>query len=357
MPEDLAGRVALARAWQRRLAEGGYAGLHWPRAHGGRDASPVEQLIFVEECVRAGAPSLAELGIGMSLVGPVLIRHGSDAQRRRFLPPILTADELWCQGFSEPGAGSDLAGIRTRAERRGDAWVVHGQKVWTSYAQIADWCILLVRTDPHAKRHRGLTLLLVDMRSPGITVRPLVEMTGAPWFNEVFFDGVVVPDENVVGAVDDGWSVAMTTLGHERTVSSPPLRLGEEVRAVLALALASEAATDPRWRQRLARAAIEAHVVRLMAYRQADALTRGARVGPEGSCLKLAWSEADQGLKALAADLAGPYGALAADEARATSRGRWQHELLWSRAATIYAGTSEVQRNVIAERVLGLPRA
>jgi len=282
MPGDLAGRVELARAWQRKLAAGGWAGLHWPRAHGGRDASPIEQLLFVEECIAHDAPTLAELGIGMSLVGPVLIRHGSDAQRARFLPHILTAGEIWCQGFSEPGAGSDLAGIHTRAERRGDTWVVTGQKVWTSYAQLADWCILLVRTDPAAARHRGLSLLLVDMRSPGITVRPLVEMTGAPWFNEVFFDGVVVPADRVVGAVDDGCAVAMTTLGHERTVASPPLRLGVELQQVLALAGA--ATGDPHLRQRLAQAAIDARIVRLLAYRQVSTQMRSGRVGPEGSC-------------------------------------------------------------------------
>jgi alkylation response protein AidB-like acyl-CoA dehydrogenase len=192
------------------------------------------------------------------------------------------------------------------------------------------------------------------MRTPGITVRPLVEMTGAPWFNEVFFDGVVVPAERLVGAEHDGWSVAMTTLGHERTVSSPPLRLGDEVKHVAALA--AHAAGDPRARQRLAQAAIEARIVRLLAYRQVSAQMRIGRPGPEGSCLKLAWSESDQRLKALALELVGPYGALAADESRAPDGGRWQHEFLWSRAASLYAGTSEVQRNVIAERVLGLPR-
>ena len=286
----------------------------------------------------------------------MLIRHGSDAQRARFLPPILTAAELWCQGFSEPGAGSDLAGIRTLAARDGDSWVVSGQKVWTSYAHFADWCILLARTDPAASRHRGLSLLLVDMRAPGITVRPLVEMTGAPWFNEVFFDGVVVPGDRLVGAVHDGWSVAMTTLGHERTVSSPPLRLGDEVRQVAELARADGGTRDPRVRQRLAQAAIEARIVRLLAYRQVSAHLRDGRPGPEGSCLKLAWSESDQRLKALALELVGPYGALAQDEPRAPADGHWQHEFLWSRAASLYAGTSEVQRNVIAERVLGLPR-
>ena len=357
LPGDLSGRVAFARSWQRRLAEGGWAGLHWPRAHGGREASPLEQLLFVEECIAARAPTLAELGIGASLVGPVLIRHGSDAQRARFLPPILTAAELWCQGFSEPGAGSDLAGIRTLAARDGDSWVVTGQKVWTSYAHFADWCILLARTDPSSARHRGLSLLLVDMRSPGITVRPLVEMTGAPWFNEVFFDGVVVPGDRVVGTVHDGWSVAMTTLGHERTVSSPPLRLGDEVEQVAELARADGGVRDPRLRQRLAQAAIEARIVRLLAYRQVSAHMRAGRPGPEGSCLKLAWSESDQRLKALALEIVGPYGALAQDEPRAPADGHWQHEFLWSRAASLYAGTSEVQRNVIAERVLGLPRA
>src|SRR5262249_48283048 len=245
--DDMVARVAFARGWQRRLHAAGWAGLHWPRAFGGRDASPLEQLLFVEECVRAGAPTLAELGIGMSLVGPVLIRHGSDAQRARFLRSILTADELWCQGFSEPGAGSDLAAVRTRATPHPDGWSIHGQKVWTSYARFADWCLLLARTDPAASRHRGLSLLIVDMRAPGIVIRPLVEMTGVAWFNEVFFDGVVVPHAHVVGTVGDGWSVAMTTLAHERTVASPPLRLAAEAREVVAGAAAAGA--PPRRRR------------------------------------------------------------------------------------------------------------
>ncbi|HLK11417.1 MAG TPA: acyl-CoA dehydrogenase family protein [Candidatus Binatia bacterium] len=345
-PETAAERVASARAWQRRLAEGGWAGLHWPREHGGRGATPIEQLLFLEEYVAAGAPDLAEIGIGPSLVGPTLIRHGTEEQRRRFLPRILTGEDLWCQGFSEPGAGSDLAALRTHAERRGDMFRVTGQKIWTSYAQHADWCILLARTGGLESGRRGFTFFLLDMRAPGITVRPLVEMTGAAWFNELFLDDVPIPAEHVVGTPGEGWAIAITTLAHERTVATPPIRLQNDLRAVLALARATGAAADARVRQRLARSAVEARIVRLLAYRQAAA----AEPGPEGSALKLLWTEADQRLKELAIALEGPWGAVVHDA------GRWQREWLWSRAATIYAGTSEVQRNIVAQRVLGLPR-
>jgi alkylation response protein AidB-like acyl-CoA dehydrogenase len=293
-------------------------------------------------------------------VGPTLIRCGADWQKQRFLEPILRGDEVWCQGFSEPGAGSDLAALRTRGVVRGDEIVVDGQKVWTSYARYADWCILVVRTDPTAPRHRGLTFLLLDMKSPGITIRPLVEMTGVAWFNEVFFEDVRVPREMVVGEIDRGWDVVMATLSNERGASVPYPRLRRQLEAAVELARRVAADTpavaDDVVRQRLAQLAIEVEILRISTWRNAGRLASGGQPGPEGSALKLEWSELEQRLMEVAVALVGPYGQLDEHAQQAFDAGSWQYGLLWSRAATIYAGTSEVQRNVIAQRVLGLPR-
>ena len=360
-PQTAEEKVAFARRWQRKLYDGGFAGLSWPKEYGGRDLSPLEQLIFNEEYVRAGAPDLIDIGVGPGLVGPTLIHHGTDAQKKRFLEPILRGDEVWCQGFSEPSSGSDLASLRTRGEVRGDEIVVNGQKVWTSYARFADWCILLVRTNPDAPKHRRLTFLLVDMRSPGITVRPLVEMTGVAWFNEVFFENVRVPREMVVGEIDRGWEIALTTLSHERGTTIPYERLRQMLHGVMELArrrsLDAPLAVDPRIRQRIAQLAIDVEVLRVSTLRNVFEITRTGQPGPEGSMLKLFWSELEQRLMQLAVELEGPYGLLDEHAPQAFDRGRWQYGVLWSRAATIYAGTSEVQRNIIAQRVLGLPRA
>jgi alkylation response protein AidB-like acyl-CoA dehydrogenase len=360
-PRSAEEKVAFAKAWQRTLHEGGWAGLAWPREYGGRGATAVEQLIFSEEYAAARAPDLIDIGVGPALVGPTLIHCGTEAQKRRFLRPILSGEEIWCQGFSEPNAGSDLAAVRTRAELRGDEAVITGQKIWTSYAQFADWCILLARTDPDAPKHKGLTFFLVDMKSPGITVRPLVEMTGVAWFNEVFFDEVRVPRINVVGAVNEGWRVAIATLMHERRGSAPHTRLRRELEEIMALARRLErqgrpAAADPCVRQQLAQHFIEIEALKYTAYRHVSALARGESPGPAGSIFKLLWSELDMRMKETAIALAGPYAAVSAGSPQAIDGGKWQHEYLWSRAASIYAGTSEVQRNIIAQRVLGLPR-
>jgi alkylation response protein AidB-like acyl-CoA dehydrogenase len=356
-PEDPAEKVAFARRWQRTLHEGGWAGLHWPREYGGRGAQPIEQLLFAEEYTRQGAPSMIDIGVGPGLTGPTLIHHGTEAQKRRFLPKILSGEDVWCQGFSEPNAGSDLAACRTRAELDGDVFRVTGQKIWTSYARFADWCILVVRTDPKAPKHKGLSFLLVDMKTPGITIRPLVEMTGVAWFNEVFFDDVRVPKENMVGRLNDGWHIAITTLAHERGGSAPHARLAAELADVLALARRRDGARrDARWRQRLAQSWIETEIVRLVAWKQVSDMMRAGQPGPEGSYLKLLWSEAEMRMADLAIDLEGPYAVVERGDPRAVDAGRWQYEYLWSRAASIYAGTSEVQRNIIAQRVLGLPR-
>ena len=299
---------------------------------------------------------MIDIGVGPALVGPTLIHHGTEPQKQRFLRRILTGDDVWCQGFSEPNAGSDLANARTRAELRGDNFHVTGQKIWTSYARFADWCILLVRTDPTVAKHKGLTFLLVDMNSPGITIRPLVEMTGVAWFNEVFFDDVVVPAEHMVGTLNDGWTIAITTLAHERSGSAPHARLAGEMRDVIGLARTTERGADSRYRQRLAQNFIEAEIVRLLAWKNVSETMRKGQPGPEGSCLKLVWSELDMRMKELAIELEGPYAAVERGDPHALDAGRWQYEYLWSRAASIYAGTSEVQRNIIAQRVLGLPR-
>lgn len=359
-PTGMAERVAFARNWQRRLHEGGWAGLSWPREFGGRDLSAEEQLWFSEEYVAADAPDAIDIGVGPGLTGPTLIHHGTRWQKERFLGAILRGEEVWCQGFSEPGAGSDLAGLRTRGEVRGDEIVVNGQKVWTSYARFADWCILVVRTNPGAPKHKGLTFLLLDMRTPGITIRPLVEMTGVAWFNEVFFENVRVPRECVVGEIDRGWDIAMTTLSVERVGTVPYQRLRSELEGVAEIARRfggdAPAIADPVHRQRLAQLAIEVEALRLSAYRGVSSLMRRGRPGPEGSMLKLVWSELEQRIMDLAFELEGPYGALAEAAPQAIDAGRWQYALLWSRAASIYAGTSEVQRNIISQRVLGLPR-
>jgi alkylation response protein AidB-like acyl-CoA dehydrogenase len=360
-PETPGDKVAFMRQWYRRLHDGGWAGLHWPREYGGRGATPIEQFLFAEEYTRLGAPAMIDIGVGPGLVGPTLIHHGTEEQKRRFLPAILRGDEVWCQGFSEPNAGSDLANCRTRADLDGDTFHVNGQKIWTSYARHADWCILLVRTDPNAPKHKGMTFLLLDMKTPGITIRPLVEMTGVAWFNEVFFDDVRIPRTRMVGGLNEGWQIAITTLSHERGGSAPHARLAAELRDLIAVAKALDreggpATSDPLVRQRLAQTWIETDIVRLVAYRQVSEVMRTGKPGPEGSYLKLLWSEADQRMKDLGIDLEGPYADLDRGSPRSIDGGRWQYEYLWSRAASIYAGTSEVQRNIIAQRVLGLPR-
>jgi alkylation response protein AidB-like acyl-CoA dehydrogenase len=355
-PRTAAERIAASKAWQRALYDGGWAGITWPRAHGGRGASIVEQLIFNEECAAAGAPDSINLAVALGLAGPTIMACGTPEQQARFLPRILRGDDIWCQGFSEPNAGSDLAGLRTRGVVDGDIIAVTGQKIWTSFAQYADWCILVVRTDPHAGKHRGLTFLLVDMKSPGITIRPLVEMTGEAWFNEVFFDDVKVPRAHVVGEIDRGWEVVLTTLAHERGGAAPHARLRRELHALLALARRRGAARDPCRRQQLAQLAIEVQLAKLTAYRNVSVLQRTGRPGPEGSIIKLFWSELEQRLMEAACAVLGPHATLAGEEPRGVDGNTWTRELLWTRSATIYAGTSEVQRNIIAQRVLGLPR-
>jgi alkylation response protein AidB-like acyl-CoA dehydrogenase len=352
---------AVARDWSRKLYEAGYAGLTWPAEYGGAGAPYTHQAILLEEMARAEAPEHIGI-IGLGMAGPTIIAHGTEAQKQKHLRRILSGEEVWCQGFSEPGSGSDLASLRTRAGRDGDDFIVNGQKVWSSYAHIADYCILVVRTDPDAPKHEGITYLLVDMHGDGIEVRPLRQITGEPEFNEIFFSDVRVPVENVIGEVNDGWRVAMTTLLHERGTLGFALtaRLEVGVGKLIELAVGTRrnggrAADDPVIRDRVARAWIELQALRFTNYRALTGLVKTGVPGPEGSIAKLFWSEANQRLTKLALEILGPESRLAGDDAPVD--GYWQHQQLRSRGNTIEAGTSEILRNIIAERVLGLPRS
>jgi alkylation response protein AidB-like acyl-CoA dehydrogenase len=355
-------KVAVRRAWQKTLFEGGWIGIGWPREYGGRGATLTQESIYHEEMARARAPVPANV-IGLNMVGPTLLAVGTPEQKARYLPKILSAEELWCQGFSEPNAGSDVASLQTRAVREGEHFVVNGQKVWTSYGYVADLCILLTRTDVDVPKHKGLSYLIVDMRSPGVSARPLVQMTGEAEFAELFFDDVRVPVENLVGSLNQGWMVALTTLMHERATLSFSIIVTFEQRLQALIELSRQSAlhgapalSDTQVRQRLARLYTDVKTFKLNTMRQMASLGHGSLPGPEGSLLKLQWSELNQRLVELALELEGPYSSLAPDSADAPFEGRWQYEYLRARGNTIEAGTSEVQRNIVAERVLGLPR-
>jgi alkylation response protein AidB-like acyl-CoA dehydrogenase len=343
--------VAWGRAWQAELAEGRWVGIHWPHEYGGRGASPLHVAIFNAEYTRAGAPQPVNR-VGINLAGPTLLAHGTDDQKRRWIGPILTAEEIWCQGFSEPNAGSDLSGLQTRAEDKGDHYVVNGQKVWTTLAHVAKWCMLVTRERKETNPRDGLTYLLVDMESPGIEVRPLVQITGDAEFNEIFFKDVVVPKSQILGEAGSGWAVAMTTLLHERGTLGMALATRAQITAA---ELAEHArkigrSSDPLVRQRIAQYTIEARALQLNGYRALTAMKRNGIPGPEGSILKLMWSELNQRMAETAVDIAGPAGQVG-------DGGGWTYQFLRSRANTIEAGTSEVLRNILAERVLGLPRS
>ncbi|MDA8331077.1 MAG: acyl-CoA dehydrogenase family protein [Candidatus Dormibacteraeota bacterium] len=337
------------RSWSRSLSQAGYVGLTWPSEFGGGGGAYALDAIVLEELARAQAPQhLGAIGIGMA--GPTIMAYGTDSQKRRFLPRILSADEIWCQGFSEPGAGSDLASVRTRSERRGDHVVVSGQKVWSSYAHLADWCILVTLGDPMAPRYHGLNYLLVDMHSPGVEVRPLRQMTGDADFNEIFFTDVQVPAANLLGAEGEGWQVAMTTLLHERATLGFALTglLDAALHRLLQLAAEDPAAAEP-WLADIAREWIQLQGLKLTAQRSLGQLGVTGMPGPEGSVIKLGWSESTQRLTKLARTLLGPEAVL--------DDGFWHYQQLRSRANSIEAGTSEILRNIVAERVLGLPRS
>jgi len=346
------------KRWQRTLFEGGWAGVSWPKQYGGRGATLMQQAIFQEELALADAPHLIGT-IGLSLVGPTIIAMGTDEQKARHLSKILSGEEIWCQGFSEPNAGSDLASLGTRALKDGDDFIVNGQKIWTSFAHIADWCLLLVRTDFEAPKHKGITCLLADMHAPGVTVRPLRMMSGDAGFNEVFFDNVRVTPSQVLGKVNEGWTTAITALMNERA------NLGTGVQVIFRRNLnglmarshtidrnGKPASADPIVRQKLAQAYLELEILRLNTNRALTSLSKSGVPGPEGSTLKLYWSEMNQRTQQTAQDVLGPHGQLSDFDG-----GVWQFGYLRARGNTIEAGTSEIQRNIIAERVLGLPKS
>jgi alkylation response protein AidB-like acyl-CoA dehydrogenase len=334
------------REWSRRMYDAGLAGLTWPVEYGGRGAPYTHQAIALEEFARSGAPNHVNV-IALGMAGPTIMAHGTEEQRRQYLPKMLSADEIWCQGFSEPDAGSDLSAVRTRIEPRGDHFLVTGQKVWSSLAHLADFCILLGRSDPDADRHAGLTYVIVDMRAPGVDVRPLRQITGEAEFNEIFFSGVQVPRENLLGEVGGGWQVAMTTLLHERGTLGFALTGVLDAQVTRLVALAKErAADDPIIRDRVAQEWIELQALKLTNYRSLTALIQTGIPGPEGSGSKLHWSEQNQRLTKLAMEILG-----------GEDDGYWGYQQLRSRGNTIEAGTSEILRNIVAERVLGLPRS
>ena len=330
--EDLSVRFEFLRKWQRSLFDAGWAGISWPKQYGGRGASLMQQVIFWQE--------------------------------KRFLEKILSAEEIWCQGFSEPNAGSDLAGLQTEARLDGDYYVVNGQKVWTSYGWAADWCELVVRTDPSVPKHKGLTVLLLDMKSPGVDIRPLRQMTGETEFNEIFFRDVRVPVSNVVGKVNDGWSVAIGTLMHERGTFGAGLQIlyKRNMDRLIELARTTKrngrpAAEDPIFRQKLAQCYAEIEIMRLNQMRAFSRINATGVPGPEGSIQKIFWSELNQRFQQIAQELLGPFGQLDGKDEKAVDHGIWSYGYLRSRGNTIEAGTSEIQRNIIGHFVLGLPRS
>jgi alkylation response protein AidB-like acyl-CoA dehydrogenase len=335
--------------WQRKLADAGWAGISWPEEYGGRGATLIEQALFNEEIARAKAPQVANV-LGLVMGGPVVIAHGTEEQKERYLKPILTGEEIWCQGFSEPESGSDLASLKTKAVKSNGEWVVTGQKVWTTYAHEAKWCMLVARTDQDVPKHKGLTYFLMDMEQDAVQVRPLRQITGEAEFNELFIEEARIPDENVVGGVGNGWMVALTTLLHERA----GLAFGLQVALKIAIGELMEEIrergleNDPVTRQRIAQLYIESECIRLNASRGLTQIMKTGIPGPEGSLTKWQWSDANQALTEMAMDIRGP-------EAPATDS-EWVYRFLRARANSIEGGTTEILRNIVAERVLGLPR-
>jgi alkylation response protein AidB-like acyl-CoA dehydrogenase len=362
VPDDAEKSFAFRVRWQRTLHEGGWAGISWPKEYGGRGASPIEQAIFYQEAARVESPLPANV-LGLAMGGPVLIAHGTPEQKERHLEPILSAEEIWCQGFSEPDSGSDLASLKTRAVKDGDGWRVTGQKVWTSFAAQAKWCMLVARSDPEAAKHKGLTYFLLDMEQDAVQVRPLRQITGDAEFNEVFMEDAWIPDENVVGGVGNGWNVAITTLMNERAgiAFAYLAQVPNALKNLFTLARETRlnghtAAEDLAYRQRLAQLQIEAEAMRLSAYRGLTSVMKHGAPGPEGSLGKWQWAEINQSLTELALDIEGPYAQLGPGSEAAVGDGRWQWAFLRARGNSIEGGTTEILKNIIAERVLGLPK-
>jgi alkylation response protein AidB-like acyl-CoA dehydrogenase len=354
--------MSFRREWQRTMHDAGWAGISWPKEYGGRGATQIEQAIFAQEMARTEAPSPANV-LGLAMGGPVVIAHGTEEQKQRYLEPILSGEEIWCQGFSEPESGSDLASLKTRAVKDGDEWVVTGQKVWTTFAQFAKWCMLVARTDPDAPKHKGLTYFLMDMDQPGVEAKPLVQITGEGEFNEVFMEEARIPDSNVVGGVGNGWTVAITTLMNERAglAFGAIAQIANSLKRLNQLASQTRvngalAAEDPLYRDRIAQLHIEAETMRLNAYRGLTKTMQSGIPGPEGSLGKWQWADINQRITELALDIEGARAGLDRGAAQAIDDGAWQYRFLRSRANSIEGGTTDILKNIIAERVLGLPR-
>lgn len=357
---DLETRVAAGRRWQRRMCDAGWVGVGWPREHGGRGATLTEEIVFHQEVARAGAPELVNV-VGINMLGPLLIQYGRPDQKERFLPGILNGDDIWCLGMSEPGAGSDLASLKTRAVLDGDEFVISGEKIWSSYASYSSYCFLVVRTDAELPRHRGISCLALPMNTPGIQVRPLVQLHGDKEFCQLFFDEVRVPKDALIGELNRGWEVVLATLHHERTTYalSHQVVLKQYVTGMLEAARQAQeqgrsGISDPVTRQKIAQAMIEVDVLGHYSLKRiGDIQKRG--LGAESSVDKLYWTEMNQRLQDTAMGILGPYSQVTEGE-WAVADGRPIHAFLHSKADTIYSGTSEIQRNTIADLILGLPR-
>ena len=344
--------------WFKKLAAGGWTCVDWPKEYGGRGFGILQTIVYHQELARVHGP-LPFIGSGVSLIGPTLMHWGTEEQKKRFIPKVRTGEEIWCQGYSEPGSGSDLASLQTRAVEDGDDFVVNGQKVWTSNAQFSDWIFLLVRTDPAAPKHKGISYLLVDMRSPGITVRPLVQMTGARGFNEVFFEDVRVPKKNIVGNLNQGWQVAITTLMFERNGAGGGT--GGQVHELVKLAHKVERNGRKAWedagvRQRVAEFYCEQQALKYTGFRQLTRRLKGLPPGPEGSIMKLCGTELNLRIQMFAMELLGAYAQIEHHAPHAIDKGNWLFKMLAARGGTIAAGTNQIQHNIIGERVLGLPK-
>lgn len=362
MPSDPDAAFQYMADWQRTMYDAGWAGIHWPQEYGGRGATLMEQAVFSQELARVKAPPLAN-GLGLMIVGPTLMAHGTEEQKKRYIPKILSAEEIWCQGFSEPNSGSDLASLQTRAVEDGDDFVVNGQKIWTSMAQHSHMCILLVRTDPDAPKHRGISYLLVDMDSPGVTVKPLRQITGGSEFNEVFFEDVRVPKARLIGELNAGWRIAMTTLTHERASASfgTQVNIRRNLDDIIEVAKTTHRngerlSADPLIRQKLADVYIRVDLMRLNNYRSMTKQLHGQPPGPEASLDKLYWSETHQQVQSIGQELLGLRSQLSPESDYYPTSIDLQYLYLFSRAETIFSGTSEIQKNIIGERVLGLPK-
>ena len=353
---------AFLRKWQATLYDAGFIGVTWPKEYGGQGLTFVEEMILHQEmALQKSPPMLNVLGVGMA--GPTIIAYGTEEQKKRYPPKILSCEEIWCQGYSEPNAGSDLASLQTRAVKDGEHWVINGQKVWTSLAHIADWMMLLARTDPDAPKHKGITYFLLDMKTPGVTVKPLKQLTGDAEFNEVFFDNVRVHESRVLGGVNNGWAVGLTTLMYERLALGFGLqvRLRISVDQLVDMARRMEkngrsATKDPVMRQKLAQLWIDTESLKYTGARAVTRLLKGELPGPEASAGKMMWVETHQRLQELAMEIQGPYSQLARGASAAVDGGLWQYSFLRSRANSIEGGTTEIQKNIIGERVLGLPK-